>query len=112
MDCSLFQTLGQVSSDEVGQVFRDHLRGCIRQMVAEVMAAEVSELCGPKHHPVESDHFRAGSSSGRVLFEGEREEVVRPRVRKQNGDGSSEEVVLATYQAAGDPTQLQASIVN
>ncbi len=112
MDCNLFQTLGQVSSDEVGQVFRDHLRGCIRQMVAEVMAAEVSELCGPKHHPVESDHFRAGSSSGRVLFEGEREEVVRPRVRKQNGDGSSEEVVLATYQAAGDPTQLQASIVN
>ncbi len=112
MDCNLFQTLGQVSSDEVGQVFRDHLRGCIRQMVAEVMAAEVNELCGPKHHPVESDHFRAGSSSGRVLFEGEREEVVRPRVRKQNGDGSSEEVVLATYQAAGDPTQLQASIVN
>ncbi len=39
------------------------------------MAAEVSELCGPKHHPIESDHFRTGSCSGRVLFEGEREEL-------------------------------------
>ncbi len=112
MNCNLFQTLGQVSSDEVGQVFRDHIRGCVRQMISEVMASEVSELCGPKHHPDQSDHFRAGTSSGRVLLEGEREEVVRPRVRKRNNDGSSEEVVLATYQAAGDPAQLQASIVN
>ena len=51
MDCNLFQTLGQVSSDEVGQVFRDHIRGCVRQMITEVMASEFSELCGPKHHP-------------------------------------------------------------
>jgi putative transposase len=112
MDCNLYQTLGQVSSDEVGQIFRDHIRGCVREMISEVMAAEVSELCGPKHHPVESDHFRAGSSTGRVLFEGEREDVTRPRVRKRNANGRSEEVVLATYQAAGDPSQLQDSIVN
>ncbi len=75
------------------------------------MAAEVGELCRPKHHPIESDHFRAGSCSGRVLFEGEREDVVRPRVRKRNADGSSEEFVLDTCQAASDPTQLQDSIV-
>ncbi len=111
MDCNLYQTLGQVSSDEAGQIFRDHLRGCVREMISEVMASEVSELCGPKHHPAESDHFRAGSSSGRVLFEGDREEVIRPRVRKRNADGSSQEVVLDTYQAANDPQQLQDSIV-
>jgi putative transposase len=88
MDCNLYQTLGQVSSDEVGQIFRGHIRGFVREMFSEVMASEVSELCGPKHHPTESDHFRAGSSSGRVLFEGEREDVIRPRARKRNADGA------------------------
>ncbi|MFT7629579.1 MAG: putative transposase [Mariniblastus sp.] len=112
MDFNLYQTLGQVSSEEVGQIFREHIRGCVREMISEVMASEVSELCGPKHHPTESDCCRAGTSSGRVLFESEREDVIRPRVRKRNADGSSEEVVLATYRAAGDPTQLQDSIVS
>ena len=97
MESNLYQTLGQVSSEDAGQIFRDHLRGCVRQMISEVMAAEVNELCGPKHKPSDSDHFRAGSSSGRVLLEGEREAITRPRVRKLNGDRGSEEVVLATY---------------
>ena len=111
MDFNLYQTLGQVSSGDAGQIFRDHLRGFVREMISEVMAAEVNELCGPKHKPSDSDHYRAGSSSGRVLFEGEQEAVVRPRVRKHSCDGASEEVVLATYQAARDPSQLQESIV-
>ncbi len=111
MDCNLYQSLGQVSSAEAGEIFRDHIRGCVRHMISEAMASEVNELCGPKHHPAESDHFRAGTSSGRVLFEGEREDVIRPRVRKRNADGSSREVVLDTYQAAGNPHQLQESIV-
>ncbi len=79
--------------------------------ISEVMASEVNELCGPKHQPSDSNHFRAGSSGGRVLLESERETVVRPRVRKHRADGSSEEVVLATYEAARDPSQLQKSIV-
>ncbi len=46
-----------------------------------------------------------------MLVEGERESIVRPRVRKHGDDDSSEEVVLSTYQAARDPSQLQDSIV-
>ena len=34
-----------------------------------------------------------------------------PRVGKRNSDGGSEEAVLATYQAARDPSQLQESVV-
>ena len=71
----------------------------------------MNELYGPKHQPSDSDHFRAGSSSGRVLLEGERESLVRPRVRKRTGDTSSEEVVLSTYESARDPSQLQDSIL-
>jgi transposase-like protein len=110
MDDNLYQALGQVSSEDAGQIFRDHLRGCVREMISEVMAAEVSELCGPKHKPDNSHYVRAGSSTGRVLVDGERESVVRPRVRKHTDDGSKE-VVLSTYQAARDPSQLKDSIV-
>lgn len=48
---SFLRQLGQVSSGEVGEVFRDFVRGQVRILVSEVMAAEVSELCGPKHLP-------------------------------------------------------------
>ncbi|MFT5304400.1 MAG: hypothetical protein ACI814_005228, partial [Mariniblastus sp.] len=34
MDFNLYQTLGQVSSDEVGQIFREHIRGCVRKMIS------------------------------------------------------------------------------
>lgn len=110
-EVSLLQSLGQVSASETGEVFRAFLRGQVRQMICEVMAAEVTELCGPKHDPSSSDLYRGGSASGRVLLEGEREEVVRPRVRQKLSDGSSCEIELATYRAAKDPQQLQAQII-
>ena len=110
-EVSLLQSLGQVSASETGEVFRAFLRGHVREMISEVMAAEVTELCGPKHAPSPGDHYRAGSSPGRVLVDGEREEVVRPRVRCQDDQGASHEVELATYRVAKDPTQLQAQIM-
>ncbi len=110
-DSNLFQALGQVSGGEAAVVFRDHIRGYVRTMICEVMAAEVDHLCGPKHQPNESALFRAGNSSGRVLVDGEREEVVRPRVRQEQASGSTTEVTLASYQSASNPEELQASIV-
>ena len=110
-EVSLLESLGQVSASETGKVFRDFLRGSVREMICEVMAAEVTQLCGPKHAPSEGDHFRAGSVQGRAIYEGEREELVRPRVRRQSGDGGSEEVELVSYRVAKDPQQLQAQII-
>ncbi len=110
-DSNLLQTLGQVSSSEASEVFRDHLRGLVLEMISDVMAVEVTELCGPKHHPGGVDVFRNGSSSGRVIYEGSREEIVRPRVRQRNEDGSTTEVPLASYRAASCPQQLRDSIV-
>jgi len=110
-DRNLFQQLGQVSGGEAAQVFRSHLRGFVLQMICEVMAAEVDQLCGPKHQPTSGERFRAGSSSGRVLVDGEREEVVRPRVRERQGS-STAEVTLASYESASNPEELQASIVS
>ncbi len=50
-DSNLLQTLGQVSSGSAGEVLRDHLRGMVRQMITDVIAEEVTELCGPQHRP-------------------------------------------------------------
>lgn len=111
-EANLLQTLGQVPASETGEVFREFLRGHVREMICEVMAAEVTELCGPKHAPdSDSDHYRAGSSPGRVLYEGEREEVIRPRVRVKSTGGSSTEVELMSYCAAKNPEQLQSQII-
>ena len=112
-DFNLLRTLGQVSSDSASEVFRDHLRGLVRQMISDVMAEEVTELCGAKHRPSDDgDGFRSGSSPGRVIYEGRREEIQRPRVRQRTDDGSTCEVPLATYQAASCPEQLRDSIVS
>ena len=110
-EVNLLQTLGQVSASETGKIFREFLRGHVREMICEVMAAEVTQLCGPKHSRSEGDHYRAGSSPGRVLYEGEREDVTRRRVRRTDADGSSREVELASYRVAKDPEQLQAQVV-
>jgi len=110
-ESNLLQSLGQVSTGEAAEIFRDHLRGCVREMICEVMAAEVTELCGPKHAPSGDEVFRSGSSPGRVIFEGQREDVVRPRVRQRGANGSTTEVPLASYESARNPEQLQASIV-
>jgi len=80
-------------------------------MICEVMAAEVTELCGPKHAPSGGEVFRSGSSPGRVIFEGQREEVVRPRVRERQANGTTTEVSLASYESARNPERLQASIL-
>ncbi|NOY42724.1 MAG: hypothetical protein GXP26_12925 [Planctomycetes bacterium] len=111
-DRNLFQSLGQVSGGEAAQVFREHLRGFVLKMICDVMASEVEHLCGPKHQPTGSELYRAGSSSGRVLVDGQREEVVRPRVRQQQADGSTSEVALTSYESASSPEELQASILS
>jgi len=111
-DRNLFQMLGQVSGGEAAQVFRSHLRGFVLKMICDVMASEVDQLCGPKHQPTGGELFRAGSSTGRVLVDGDREEVVRPRVRERQEGGSTSEVTLASYESASNPEALQASIVS
>ena len=90
---SLFERLGQVAASEAGGVFRNYLRGAVRRMLAEVMAAEVEELTGPKYHPTDDrTHRRSGSAVGQVLYEGRGETIKRPRVRRVHEDGSSKEV--------------------
>ena len=108
---SLMQSLGKVSASETGQVFRDLLRGHVREIFCEVMAAEVTALSDLKYTPSDSAHHRAGTSLGRVPYEGECEEVVHPRACCQPDVGPSREIELATYRVAKDPEQLQTQMI-
>jgi len=104
---TVLEALGQVQTEEVGKVFRDYLRGVTRDILVEVMAQEVSELCGPAYHPdKEAACYRAGSVQGYVHMESRREDVMRPRVRKRVVQDNSKEVMLKSYKAAQDPSEV------
>ena len=110
--CSLIALLGQANPGEAGDAFREFLRGGVRLMLADVLAAEVSGLCGAKYRPADDAACqRAGSAPGNVLWEGKREAVQRPRVRRRKDDGTTEEVSLQAYQAAKQPDQLHAAVL-
>jgi transposase-like protein len=110
--CSLSELLGQASAREAGEIFREYLRGGVRMMLAEVMASEVSELCGAKYHPSDDTAYhRAGSASGYVIWEGNREDVKRPRVRCTKDSVATEEVRLRTYESARQLDQLRAMVL-
>ena len=78
-------------------------------VMAELMAAEVDELVGPrgKHDPERSSH-RHGTEDGSVTLGGRRVKVERPRVRSADG---SEEVRLRTYEHFADRDPLTALVL-
>ena len=105
MKCSkevVAQLCAEDLSTETVKNFRENLRGLAREIFFEVIAEEVSELCGPRHYPVNGARYRrAGSASGRIYWDGQWEKVSRPRVRRSGGGGGGE-VNLRSYQAAKD----------
>ena len=108
---TLIAQLGQVDAQTAGKIFREYLRGSVRQMLAAVMAEEVAELTGEKYRPeVDSSFYRAGSAKGQVILEGDRETVQRPRVRQRKESGTTKEVRLETYAAAQEPSKLYESM--
>jgi len=105
---SVLQALGQVGAGEVGEVFREYLRGATREMLVNVMAEEVTRLCGAAYHPTrEAEFYRAGSAEGYAYIEARREDIVRPRVRQREEEAATEEVTLESYTAAQDASEAQ-----
>ena len=89
-------------------LLRDSLRGAAEQMLRE----EVEELCGRSHRPAAGAQYRrAGSESGACHAGGRRESILRPRVRKQEGDGTEREHVLVSYSMMRRPGNNAASVV-
>lgn len=95
----IIQQLGQVEPGEASACFDEFLRGAVRQSIINVMADEVSTLCGQAYaRGAKGPYRRAGNAPSSLEVEGTRLE--RPRVRRRQADGSEEEVALNSYKAA------------
>jgi putative transposase len=109
---NLLERLRQVEAEDAGRVFRDYLRGVSREMLAEVMLEEVKALCGPAYRPdPEASCYRSGSAPGYAYMESRREPIQRPRVRRSNEEGATEEVELESYRAAQDPSETHRLLI-
>ena len=98
---TLQQQFLQSNSEQTSEIFNEYLRGSVRLALFELMQQEVHELCGPSHaRGNASPNRRAGSEQGIGYINGKKEPLKRPRVRRQNDDGSQEEVELKSYAAA------------
>lgn len=91
--------------------FREFLRAQARRAIAEVAEEEVRELCGPRHKPDDANYCRAGSAPSFVFTDAGRESMRRPRVRRVEEDGGSEEASLETWKMAQSPEQWESAMM-
>jgi putative transposase len=93
-------------------VFMQMLHDSLRDTALRMLEEEVNALCGESHRPEAGAQYRrAGSEHGNCYAGGSREAIVRPRVRKQVGDGTEREHPLASYAAMREPGNNAAAVV-
>jgi putative transposase len=100
-----------ISLSDIRDNFFNLTRSLLLEIMVNVMAEEVALLCGEKYHPDNSEYARAGSAKGHVFINGERENLVRPRVRNKSASGKSNEHNLTSYTAAQDPHELHQQMI-
>ena len=110
---TMHEILNQAKTSDVREVFRDFIRGSTRQMLIDVMSEEVSLLCGLPQHPLpEAEYVRAGSAEGYAYIDTHREQIKRPRVRREGDDGISSEVKLTSYSLSQYKGELEHQILS
>jgi transposase-like protein len=109
---NLHDLLWQVPAEEVGRAFRVVLRQTTLNMILDVMAQEVTAVCGLPYHPREGASCRrAGSAPGQFVVDGCTEAVRRPRMRWRNAAGEEEEMPLVSYEAAQDAGAVREALL-
>jgi len=108
---TLHEVLRQADMNDIGRVFREQMTILTREIILEVMAGEVTSLCGPAYHPAGRGCRRAGTAPGSVVVEGRAESVLRPRVRRRKAEGGEVEVGLTSYGAARDTAAVRDSLL-
>ena len=102
----------QAVSAENRESFMRLLRDSLRVKAEQMLEEEVNALCGESHRPEAGAQYRrAGSERGTCYADGRREPIVRPRVRKQRGDGTEREHVLTSYAVIRQPGNNAAAVV-
>ena len=95
-----------------GEIFREYMRGTIRETLWELMQEEVGILCGTCHRPeLDASYRRAGSNDGVMYLNGSKEAIKRPRVRRRQVLGGEREVRLKTYEQARATKNIEEEVM-
>jgi len=78
-------------------VFQDRIRTMVRQGILDLIAQEVTDLCGEIHHPNGGIYQRAGTEPVTIKTSSGEEPIAKRRVRVMQADGTKREVVLNSY---------------
>jgi transposase-like protein len=87
----------QAGIEDFKGVFQDRIRTMVRQGILDLMAQEVSDLCGPAQFPNGGIYSRGGTEPVTITTSSGKEAIAKRRVRATREDGTEYEVQLNTY---------------
>ena len=88
----------QVGIVDFKGVFQDHFRAMVREGILDLIAQEVTALCGEIHRPDSGIYRRAGSEKVTIRTSWGKELISKRRVRALQEDGTERDVKLNTYE--------------
>jgi len=88
----------QAGIEDFKGVFQGRIRTMVRQGILDIIAQEVTDLCGEIHRPDAGIYRRAGTEPVTIKTSSGKECIAKRRVRAMQEDGTEREVVLNSYE--------------
>ena len=88
----------QAGIEDFKGIFQSQVRTLVRQGLLDLIAREVTDLCGEIHRPDAGIYRRAGTESVTIRTTSGKEVIAKRRVRALQDDGTEREVRLNTYE--------------
>lgn len=88
----------QAGIEDFKGVFQEQIRTMVRNGLLDLMAQEVTDLCGRSQHPGCGIFRRAGTEAVTIRTTSGKEKIAKRRVRAIQDDGTEREIRLNTYE--------------
>ncbi len=88
----------QAGIEDFKGVFQDQIRTMVRNGILDLIAREVTDLCGESHRPNGGIYSWAGTEKVTIKTRSGKERIAKRRVRAMQDDGTEREVVLNSYE--------------
>jgi transposase-like protein len=88
----------QAGIEDFKGIFQGQVRTLVRQGLLDLIAREVTDLCGEIHRPDAGIYRRAGTEEVTIRTSSGKEVIAKRRVRALQADGTEREVRLNTYE--------------
>jgi len=88
----------QVGIEDFKGIFQNRIRTMVRQGILDLIAQEVTDLCGESHLPANGIYRRGGTEPVTITTSSGKEPIAKRRVRMMQDNGKTCEVRLNTYE--------------